>query len=172
MAKVTIGGRSYDVEVRGDSVVVDGQEFPVTIRNDGAHFTVNAGGIGYRVQLPPAAERASGMAVQVDYRPFTVEFEGRLGGGAAPARARSTAPAAAAAPAAAVKGAVVAPIAGKVLKVLVKQGAAVARGEVLLILEAMKMENEVKSPADGTVTAVHAVAGAKVGEGETLVVVG
>ena len=86
MAKVTIGGRSYDVEVRGESVIVDGQEFPVTVRNDGAHLTVNAGGVGYRVQLPPADGRASGMGVQVDYRPFTVEYDGRLGGGAAPAR--------------------------------------------------------------------------------------
>jgi len=173
MAKVTIGGRSYDVEVRGESVIVDGQEFPVTVRNDGAHLTVNAGGVGYRVQLPPADGRASGMGVQVDYRPFTIEYDGRLGGGAAPARqARATSPSAASAPAAAVKGAVVAPIAGKVLRVIAKVGDTVARGDVLLILEAMKMENEVKASADGTVKEVVAVEGAKVTEGETLVVVG
>ena len=70
------------------------------------------------------------------------------------------------------KGAVVAPIAGKVLRVIAKVGDTVARGDVLLILEAMKMENEVKASADGTVKEVVAVEGAKVTEGETLVVVG
>ena len=86
MATVTIGGRSYEVEVRGDTVVVDGQEFPVKIARGDAYDTVTAGGVSYRVALPPEGERESGMAIEVDHRPFTLEFEGRLGGG--PARPR------------------------------------------------------------------------------------
>ena len=59
MATVTIGGRTYEVEVRGDRVVVDGQEFPVTVRDDGAYRTVKAGDVQYRVQLPSPDARES-----------------------------------------------------------------------------------------------------------------
>src|SRR5690349_866135 len=98
MAKVNIGGRTYEVEVRGDQVIVDGKPFDVTVRDDGAYRTVNAGGVQYRVQLPPPGGRESGMTVQVDYRPLTIEYEGRLAGGPAPRAARPPASAPAARP--------------------------------------------------------------------------
>ncbi|HEX6030464.1 MAG TPA: biotin/lipoyl-containing protein, partial [Tepidiformaceae bacterium] len=152
MATVTIGGRNYEVEVRGESVVVDGHEYPVKVRDEGAYLQVNSGGVPYRVQLPPAGERESGMTVTVDYRPFTMQYTGVLGGRSVPRAPRASAGAgAAAAGRAAVKGGVTAQIAGRVLSVKVKPGDTVSHGDVLLILEAMKMENEVKSPADGTV---------------------
>jgi biotin carboxyl carrier protein len=172
MAKVTIGGRSYEVEVKGDSVVVDGHEFPIKVRDDGAHKTVTAGTVQYRVQLP--AEQASGMDVMVDYRPFNVEYEGRLAGGPAPrpASRSSSVPAGGGAPARSnVKGGVSAPIAGKVLRVLAKTGDAVEAGAVLLVLEAMKMENEIKAPAAGTVKEILVAEGARVMEGDTLAIV-
>ena len=169
MAKITVGGRSYEVEVRGDVVLVDGHEYPVTVREESGHTLVNAGGVGYRVQLPPAAERASGMAVHVDYRPFTFEYEGRLGGGSAP-RASRPAAASGGVASAGVKGGVRAQIAGRVLSIKVKLGDTVARGDVLLLLEAMKMENEIKAPADGVVKEILVSDGARVAEGETLVV--
>lgn len=171
MTRVTIGGRSYEVEVRGDTVVVDGKEFPVTVRNEGAHLAVNAGGVAYRVQLPPNDGRGPGMQVQVDYRPFTLEYEGRLGGGPPPRPSGSAPPRSAVPAAGAVKGAVRAQIAGRVLSVRVQPGQAVSAGDVLLILEAMKMENEIKSPSDGIVKEVLVADGARVNEGETLVVV-
>ncbi len=169
MATVSMGGRSYEVDVKGDRVVVDGHEYPVTVKDDGAHQTVNAGGVLYRVQLPPADERQSGMAVKVDYRDFTLEYEGRLGGGPAPRETRSSGPAAA--PRAGVKGGVTAPIAGKVLRLIAKAGDVVNQGDVLLVLEAMKMENEIKAPAAGTVKEFTVAEGARVSEGDTLVVV-
>lgn len=170
MATVTIGGRKYEVEVRGDKVVVDGHEYPVKVREETGYAAVNAGGVAYRVQLPGAAERQSGMTVEVDHRPFTFEYEGRLGGGPAPRETRSAA-AAAGAPRAAVKGAVTAQIAGRVLSIKVTAGQAVARGDVLLLLEAMKMENEIKAPADGVVKEIAVAEGARVAEGETLVII-
>lgn len=170
MAKVTIGGRTYDVEVRGDRVVVDGHEYPVTVRDDGAHKTVKAGDVTYRVQLPPADQRASGMEVKVDYRPFTVEYEGRLGGGPAP-RAASARAGGGSRSAAAAKGAVTAQIAGRIVRVDAKVGDTVKAGDVLLILEAMKMENEIKAPADGTVKEIPVSEGARVTEGDVLAVV-
>ncbi len=171
MAKATIGGRTYEVEVRGDTVVVDGHELPVKVREEAEYATVTAGGVAYRVQLPPEGERQSGMAVKVDYRPFTLEWEGRLGGGPAPREAKPAA-AAGAAPRPGVKGGVPAQIAGRILKVHVKAGDAVKQGDVLIILEAMKMENEIKAPADGAVKEVLVAEGARVAEGETLVVIG
>ena len=170
MATVTIGGRSYEVEVRGDTVVVDGEEFPVAIARGDAYDTVTAGGVSYRVALPPEGERESGMAIEVDHRPFTLEYEGRLGGG--PARPAPKAPgAAAAAPAVSnVPGGVPAQLSGKVLRVEVKPGDAVEAGQLLLVLEAMKMENEVSAPKAGTVKEVPVSEGAQVSEGQTLVV--
>lgn len=169
MAKVTIGGRTYDVEVRGETVVVDGNEFPVKVREDHGYATVTAGGVAYRVQLPPEGERQSGMALNVDYRPFTMEWEGRLSGGPAP-REPKAASASAPAPKAGVKGGIAAQIAGRILSVRVKAGDAVKQGDVLLILEAMKMENEIKAPADGKVKEVLVAEGTRVTEGETLAV--
>src|SRR5688500_13962768 len=93
MAKVTLGGRTYDVEVRGDNVGADGHDYSVKAGEESGYATVTSGGVPYRVQLPAAADRASGMNVLVDYRAFILEYEGRLGGGAAP-RERRTAPAA------------------------------------------------------------------------------
>ena len=74
-------------------------------------------------------------------------------------RARSCcAPAAAPAPAAAAVTAagevVAAPMPGNILKVNVSQGQAVKAGDVLVVLEAMKMENEILAPRDGTVAQV------------------
>lgn len=172
MAKVTIGGRSYEVEVRGDKVIVDGHEFAVTVREEAAHATVNAGGVPYRVQLPAAPSRQSGMEVHVDYRPFTFEYEGRLGGGAAPRERKAVEAGSAPGAGAVVKGGVSAQIAGRVLSVKVKVGDSVARGDVLLLLEAMKMENEIKAPADGTVKEIPVAEGQRVSEGQTLVVIG
>ena len=69
--------------------------------------------------------------------------------------APAAAPAAAAAPAVTGAGeAVTAPMPGNILKVNVKAGDAVKSGAVLVVLEAMKMENEIMAPKDGTVTQV------------------
>ncbi len=54
---------------------------------------------------------------------------------------------------------------GKIIKILVKEGEEVKKGQTLLILEAMKMENEIKSSIDGTVRAVHISEGAVLEDG-------
>ena len=171
MATVTIGGRSYEVEVRGDTVVVDGHEFPVKIDRTDAFATVTAGGVPYRVQLPPEDERDSGMTVHVDYRPFTLEYEGRLASGPAPRERPARGGGGRSAPRAAVKGAVTAQLSGRVLNVLAKAGDSVDAGDVLLIIEAMKMENEIKAPAAGTVKEIPVSEGTQVSEGDTLAVI-
>jgi acetyl/propionyl-CoA carboxylase alpha subunit len=64
-----------------------------------------------------------------------------------------------------------APMPGKVVRVLVKVGDEVAEGQGLVVVEAMKMENELKSPKAGKVTELHAVEGAAVESGAKLVIV-
>ena len=86
----------------------------------------------------------------------------------APAAAPKAAPAPAAAPAAAGSVAVTAPMPGKILGVKASAGQAVKRGQVLLILEAMKMENEIVAPQDGTVATINVAVGDSVEPGATL----
>jgi biotin carboxyl carrier protein len=62
-----------------------------------------------------------------------------------------------------------APIAGKVVKVLVAVGDPVAPGSAVIVLEAMKMENELAAERGGTVSAVHKAAGQAVDTGELLI---
>jgi biotin carboxyl carrier protein len=59
---------------------------------------------------------------------------------------------------------------GNILKVVVSQGQAVKSGDVLVVLEAMKMENEILAPRDGTVSQVVTAKGATVDTGAPLVV--
>ncbi len=102
------------------------------------------------------------------------EVGGASAPAAAPAAVAAPAPAApAAAPAPAASGSqgsvvVSAPMPGKILAVKTEVGKAVKKGDVLLVLEAMKMENEIVAPEDGTVASVNATVGAQVESGDTL----
>lgn len=94
---------------------------------------------------------------------------------AAPAAAPTPATTPAAAPAAPVSGGketVSSPMPGNILAVNVANGAAVKKGDVLMILEAMKMENEIMSPCDGTILSVNVTKGASVETGAVLCVIG
>ena len=91
---------------------------------------------------------------------------------AAPAPAAAAAPAPVAAPAAAPANGekINAPMPGTILAVNVSNGSVVKKGDVLMVLEAMKMENEIMAPCDGTVSAVSVSKGASVESGALLCV--
>ncbi len=69
-------------------------------------------------------------------------------------------------------GSVLAPIPGLVLRILVKKGDSVNAGDIVLILEAMKMESEIASTATGIISKIHVKEGVSVQEGEVLIEVG
>ena len=92
-------------------------------------------------------------------------------GGAAPVAAAAPAPKAAA-PASAGSVTVASPMPGKILNIKTEVGKAVKKGEVLMILEAMKMENEIVAPEDGSVASVNVSVGDSVEAGDTLATLG
>ncbi|MEA5059307.1 MAG: biotin/lipoyl-containing protein [Candidatus Pelethousia sp.] len=111
--------------------------------------------------------------VNVNGSSYEVEVE-EIAAGAAPVAAPVAAPAAApvAAPAAAAAGpeSVESPLPGNIMDVRVQVGDVVKSGDVLAVLEAMKMENEIMAPRDGKVVAVNIAKGATVNSGDVLVV--
>ena len=118
--------------------------------------------------------------ITVNGTSYDVTVEELAGGAAAPVAAAPapvavSAPAAApapAAPAAPAGGAgsikVSSPMPGKILAVKANVGDSVKKGQVILILEAMKMENEVVAPEDGTIASIDVTVGAIVESGDTL----
>ncbi|MGI6161327.1 MAG: biotin/lipoyl-containing protein [Christensenellales bacterium] len=126
-------------------------------------FMVNVNGNSYQVEV----EEIGGTSVAAAPAP------------AAPTSAPAPAPAApAAAPAPAPKAkaveggtTVVAPMPGTILSIIAGEGTSVKKGDVLLILEAMKMENEIMSPMDGVVAAINVDSGQSVNANDVLAVI-
>ena len=113
------------------------------------YYNITVNGVAYSVSVEETAAGAAPVA-------------------AAPVAAPA-APAAPKAPGAAGAVAVKAPMPGNILDVKVKAGDSVKAGDVLAILEAMKMENEIVAPQDGTVASVNVNKGDTVNSGDTLV---
>lgn len=151
--------------MRTYSYNVNGAQYDVTIESiQGQVAKMNVNGVLFDVEILGA--------------PLT---EGDLPEAAAAVAPAAAAPAptpTAAAPAPAAKGAagagtpINAPLPGVVTKVLVSAGQAVKKGDTVIVLEAMKMENNITAECDGNVTGVCVAAGDSVMEGTTLITIG
>ena len=110
--------------------------------------------------------------VTVNGTAYEIELEELTGAAPAPAAA-TAAPAPAPAPAAAPAGGeqVTSPMPGTILSINVAAGDTVKRGQVLMVLEAMKMENEIMCPCDGKIASVNTSKGASVESGTMLCVI-
>jgi biotin carboxyl carrier protein len=142
----TVGGRAYELEARE-------AEPGVTLL---AH-----GGRVYECRAEPTGARGEGWRVDVGGERFDVVLVD-------PRRLRG---AAAGGALAAGRAAVSSSMPGKVVRVLVEAGARVEAGDPLVVVEAMKMQNELKSPKAGAVVELQAREGATVNAGEVLAVV-
>jgi biotin carboxyl carrier protein len=164
----------YEIEVGGTTrritIVRTGATFAVTI--DGQTRHVDAARIGPHtlslivdnvwpvdaVVVSPSAQ--SHLTVTLDGTPVPVAMNGRRHGRRDDAAHAGSGP-----------QKLLAPMPGKVVRVLVKAGDAVAARQPLVVIEAMKMENELRAGRDGTVAEVHAHEGQSVDAGALLVIV-
>jgi biotin carboxyl carrier protein len=158
---VLLDGQTIEVEVEGDHVTIDGRIYIATLGAipgtplrqlmiDGRPSTLSVEAVGGgRWALTPKGERWE-MEV-LDER--TRHIRSLAGGGD---RRRAA-------------GVLKAPMPGLVVRVQVQPGEQVAAGDPLVVLEAMKMENELKAGAPGTVKSVRVAAGEAVEKGQVLV---
>jgi len=151
---LTVEGTAYEVEIEGETVMVNGRPFTVPL--DGNRAEVN--GASYEVELQGDQATVNGIAYAFQVQ----EKKERPGEEAPPRVVRAAAEEA---------GAVAAIMPGKIIRVLVKEGDEVQEGDVLCVLEAMKMENELRASKSGVVTEVTVEPGSDVEMGEVLVVV-
>ena len=162
-----IGATEHKLDLRreGERVFaeVDGRSYELEAREpEPGVYLLTLGGRVYECRVGEGAGEARGRAeVGVGGRTYEVALADpkRLraaGAGGADASGRAE---------------VRAPMPGKVVRVLVERGARVEAGDGLVVVEAMKMQNEMKSPRAGTVAELHAEPGATVNGGDVLVVV-
>jgi biotin carboxyl carrier protein len=158
---LTIEGTDYEIEVSKDTLVVNGHPFNVKVGND----KVTVDGIEYGVEINQGIAWVDGFAY-----PF-VSRDGR-GPSSPPERevVQRAAPKPSSQTVVRSGHSVVAIMPGKVLRVLVKEGDAVQEGDVVCILEAMKMENELHAHHTSTVQQVLVQPGQSVEAGEPLVI--
>lgn len=156
---VRVGERTHKVRIDGERAVVDGVELLVLPAPGGRTLVREVDGAGQRLvtldgQAFAGAASVAGVAAAVEVRTAQAEaLAGALGkraGGASGSLLK-------------------APMPGRVVRVLVAVGQAVERGAPVVIVEAMKMENEMHAPASGTVLKVHVAEGATVDAGQLLV---
>jgi len=149
--KIAIGDSKFDIEV-GE------------IQAGVAEVAVN--GKIYQVSIENYAEVAPARGVQPRK---TMMAAPRTADSSAPRTAIPIAPEVSPIPG---EGMVVAPIPGLILQIKVKAGDAVGAGQVVAVLEAMKMENNISSNISGTVTAIRAGEGSHVNTGDVIMVIG
>ena len=121
-----------------------------TVGNDTNGYTVTVNGKKYAVALEGDKATVNGKLYDFSVKEG-IEAKANVGGEGTPVKAA---------------------LPGNVLKVLVSEGDSISEGDVIAVVEAMKMETEIKSPVSGTVKSVEIEAGTKVQNGQVLVTIG
>jgi biotin carboxyl carrier protein len=134
-------------------VAIDGQSVSVRISGDGNERSARVGDREFRVQRHGTRIVVDGAAVDLRLDSVARGQRGAKGADQAVSRIRP-------------------PMTGRLEAVRVARGQAVAKGDVLFVLEAMKMHNEVRSPVSGTVTAIHLQPGRAVETGDVVLEIG
>ena len=146
--RFVVDGEDYTLEVPPDASVVEVAPGVFSVLLGYRSFTVHVAPLGGELEVWTSGERHIISVADVRDRPGG----GRKTAGAGPVEIRSQMP-------------------GKVIKLLTTVGDAVEAGQGVIVVEAMKMQNEMKSPKGGVVSKILVQEGATVGAGETLVIV-
>lgn len=134
---LTLDNIEYTIEVNGNTLTVNGHPFVVGFEESGS---VTVDGIAYDVELEDNRATVDGIAHQLQLS----NLDDKQASAAPIAQAPSSAGA----------GAIRAIMPGTIVRVSVSEGDTVAVGDVLVVLEAMKMENELRAPIAGAVKAI------------------
>ncbi len=162
--KLQIGDREFEVQPGGDSITVGDKPYAIRVVRSGNIVTVYVNEKAHAVQLPATMPEEGPVKVLVDAKEYEVELKGRAGARPAPkAKAKKAGGAG--------TGVVLSQMTGRVIRVDVKPGDPVKEGDILLVVEAMKMENEIAAPISGTVKDVSVTPGSRVAEGDPLLVI-
>jgi biotin carboxyl carrier protein len=172
--EVDVNGRPRRVNVhRADGrfvVSIDGREWTVDAARVGAHTLSlliespardGSATRSYQVSLGPDGGAAGGLVARVGDTPVRVSINSRRGWGR-----KDDAGMAGGGP-----QRIVAPMPGKVTRVLVKKGETVQPRQPIIVIEAMKMENELRAAADGTLAEIHVQDGQSVEAGALLAII-
>ncbi len=152
--KIKVDGTEYNVSIQGDMFFID--DIPFKIGTSGHMVTLD--GIAYDVNI---TDNTTAVVDGKEYKIETTGFKMLTGSARKEATIKLKAEAS--------EGSVIAVMPGAILEVLVNEGDTVESETVLLIVEAMKMENEILAERSGTVNKVHVVVGDKVEPGQPLV---
>lgn len=154
---------NVDVRREGERVigVVDGREYELNLQQTARSYVLRFDGAVFDCRVDGQPRSGDTMDVFVGTERFAVMFSD-------PKRLRGSAEAGGHGDGAA---RIIAPMPGKIVRVLVEIGAQIEAGAGVVVVEAMKMQNEMKSPKAGSVSAVNVEVGATVNGGDVLVVI-
>jgi biotin carboxyl carrier protein len=153
---VTVGPNEYKVDIKNDQFMVNGQPMDLKIRqlNEQGLFLLQKG--NKQLEMLLRAKDRNQVAVSVNRRHVMVQVE-RNEAGKSRTTTNST------------PGMLSAPMPGTVIQVNVEEGQAVSKGDVVAVLESMKMQMEIRTPITGKVEKVFVSAGKKIEKGAELV---
>jgi len=163
--KVKVNGSQIQVNVENDKVLMDGKPFDADVLEfKKGHFQILRNNRSFRAEIVTYLPEEKSFHMKVNNHDYKLQLSDQydellhsMGMDASSHRTVNE---------------VKAPMPGLVLKVMIEPGQTIAKGDTLLILEAMKMENILKAPADGIVKKILVTKGDKVEKNQVMVNMG
>lgn len=161
MYEASVNTRNFKISRKGSSFMVDGQEVVLDIEKiDAISFHVLKDGHSYNITIVDMDKGSKKVSIKLNNHIYDVVLKDRMDlllqkMGLENNQTQS-------------KKEVKAPMPGLILEIFVKEGQEVKKGDKLYILEAMKMENVIKSPQDGTISMISTSVGESVEKNNTI----